>query len=227
MRTMTRTIFYYSIACVLAVLLLLTSGTLSNCSDTFPLDKETVFCLYFKLSGTLIPDQDIEELCTSSGKPMFTAYKASELYTKNKIRHIRQRLSMKTEKFDDNSLFTWIFHYTYDPDSVSRQGINLLPCYDELPNPTPFIAPEISSSGQRRINKQVALALDNAKYKKKSELQIIVYLKPKKITFRYQKRKVACQRVRVPLRRIIFYPVKIEIVPSSPYNKTLLSHNIS
>lgn len=224
---MTRKIFYYSIACVLVVLFLLTSGKPGNCSDTFPLDKETVFCLYFKLSGTLIPDQDIEELCASSGKPMFTAYKASEIYTKNTIRHIRQRLSRKTEKLDDNSLFTWIFHYTYDPDSVSRHGINLPPRYDELPNPTPFIAPEISISGQSRINKQLAIALDNAKYKKKSELQIIVYLKPKKITFQYQKRKVACQRVRVPLRRIIFHPVRIEIVPSSPYNRTLISHNIS
>lgn len=227
MRTMTKTLFYHSIACVLAVLFLLTSGTLSNCSDAFPLDKETVFCLYFKLSGTLIPDQDIEELCASSGKPMFTAYKASELYTKNTIRQIRQRLSAKTEKYDDNSLFTWIFHYTYEPDLLSVNSIESLDCYNELPNPTPFIAPEISKSGQKRINKQLALAIDNAKYKKKAELQIIVYLKPKNISYRYHKRRVACQRVRVPLRRIIFYPVKIEIVPSSRHSKTLLSHNIS
>ena len=223
----TKKLFRYSITFTVAILFLLTSGTLSNCSDTFPLDKETVFCLYFKLRGTIIPDQDIEELCASSGKPIFTAYKASELYTKNKIRHIRQRLSTKIEKYDNNSLFTWIFHYTYDPDSVSRTGTQSLPCYNELPNPTPFIASEISRAGQKRINKQLALALENAKYKNKEELQIIVYLKPKNIASRYQKRRVACQRVRVPLRRIIFHPIKIEIVPSSHYNKTLLSHNIS
>jgi len=223
----TKTLFRHSIIFIVALLFLLISGTLSNGSDTFPLNKETVFCLYFKLGRTPIPDQDIEELCSSSGKPMFTAYKASELYTKNKIRHIRQRLTTKTEQYDDNSLFTWIFHYTYDPDSVSGTGIQPLPCYNELPNPTPFIAPEISRAGQKRINKQLALALDQAKYKKKAALQIIVYLKPKNISARYHKRMVACQRVNVPLRRIIFYPVKIEIVPSSPYNKTLLSHNIS
>jgi hypothetical protein len=221
---MTRTIFYYLIVCVSTVLLTVTSG---HCLKTFSLDRETVFCLYFKLSGTIIPDQDIEELCASSGKPMFTAYKASELYTKNKIRHIRQRLSTKTENYDDDSLFTWIFYYTHDPDRVSRTGIQSLSCFNELPNPTPFIAPEISRAGQRRINKQLTRALDQAQYKKKAELQIIVYLKPKNISYRYQKRKVACQRVRVPLRRIIFHPVKIEIVPSSRRNKTFLSHNIS
>jgi hypothetical protein len=223
---MVRKIFYYLIVCVSTVLLTVTPVISGHCLKSFSLDRETVFCLYFKLSGTIIPDQDIEELCASSGKPMFTAYKASEIYTNNKIRHIRQRLTKKTEQYDDNSLFTWIFHYTYDPDSVSRTGIQSLPCYNELPNPTPFIAPEISRAGQKRINRQLALALDQAKYKKKAELQIIVYLKPKKITYRYQKRKVACQKVRVPLRRIIFHPVKIEIVPSSR-NNTLLSHNIS
>ncbi|MBN2514422.1 MAG: hypothetical protein JXC33_00145, partial [Deltaproteobacteria bacterium] len=111
----TKTLFRYSIIFIVALLSLFASEALSNCSDTFPLDTETVFCLYFKLSGTIIPDQDIEDLCASSGKPMFTAYKASEIYTRNKIRQIRQRLSTKMEAYDDNSTFTWIFHYTYDP----------------------------------------------------------------------------------------------------------------
>lgn len=222
----TKTLFRYSIIFIVALLSLFASEALSNCSDTFPLDTETVFCLYFKLSGTIIPDQDIEDLCASSGKPMFTAYKASEIYTRNKIRQIRQRLSTKMEAYDDNSTFTWIFHYTYDPDSVTETGIPSLSSYDELPNPTPFIASEISQAGKKRINNHLALALKNAKYKNRAALQIIVHLKPKNITHRYQKRQVACQRVRVPLRRIIFHPVKIEIVPSARINKTFLSHNV-
>jgi hypothetical protein len=222
----TNTLLRHSIICIIALLSLLIWEAPSNCSDTIPLDNETVFCLYFKLSGTIIPDQDIEELLASSGKPMFTAFKASELFTNNKIRHTRKQLSTKTEQYDDNTLYTWIFHFTYDHDNIMN-GVESPPSYDGLPNPTPFISAEISKSGQKHINKQILLTLEKAKYKNKSDLQIIVYLKPRNIKSRYEKRRVACQLVSVPLRRIIFHPVKIEIVPSSNSNKTILSQNTS
>jgi hypothetical protein len=174
--------------------------------STFLLDKESVFCAYYKISGTFMQDQDIEELSASLGKPNFTAYKPSEIFTKNSIRTIRRRLMKKMERYGDNFLYKWMFTCTYDPD-----GNNSFPGCILMPQPTPFIASRISRSGEILINKRLASIFEKLTPVAETELRVTVYLKPQKIEYQYQHRHVAREKVTFPLRYVVFHPVKVEI----------------
>jgi hypothetical protein len=59
------------------------------CGSPLPLDKETVFCIYYKMSGEYMDEQDLEELCLNLGRPTFTVYKPSEMFVKNTLRGLK------------------------------------------------------------------------------------------------------------------------------------------
>lgn len=74
-----------------------------------PLDKEAVFCLYYKMSGEHMDDQDIEDLCFDLGRPNFSAYKPVEMFLKPGVMAFRKRLLGKIRDYDEGVLFTLSF----------------------------------------------------------------------------------------------------------------------
>jgi len=195
----------------------------ASCNTVYSLDKETVFCVYFRMSGEVIDELDLEDLCFSLGRPTFSAYKPSEMFIKNTLRRAKALVIKKMGSYGENPTFKWRFNYSPSYNSQKPASSILI---QDLPQPTPFIKPEISKRGQMSLNrllsflthKRVKLGKSLRVFKginrnKKSAFSINVYLKPGNIEYRFQKRNIAQEDVLLPLRCIVFYPVKMEVFP--------------
>jgi len=197
------------------------------CSPSFPLDRETAFCIYYKMSGEDMEEQDLEELCSSLGRPTFSAYKPSEMFMKNTLRRVRHKLTKRMKKYGKNSIFKWGFKYILMPNKPKINGCKLNFLNKKMPQPTPFISSEITKRGQRSVNKILnSLISKSLNEAEERALNIILYLKPKRIDYRYKKRKIAHEHVHLPFRCVIFHPVKMEVFPFKHPDQMLLSCNI-
>ncbi len=176
-----------------------------------PLDEEIVFCIYFKLSGNSLDAQDIEEFCYESGRPAFTAFKPSEMFMKNSVREHKIRLEEKIKQLKDNLIFTWKFSGIVVPNDLKKNDYNIMYDENDLPQPTPFINAELSKDGRRSL-RVLLNSLVNRKFHsmEKKEFEISVWLLPQSIAFRYQKRNIAHEDVLLPIRYVIFHPIKVQ-----------------
>ena len=195
--------------------------------STFPLDKETVFCIYYKMSGDFMEEQDLEELAFSSGRPAFTVYKPAEMFMKNSLRRLRDMLVKKMRNYGEDSVFKWNFKYTFVPDQSKIERRKSIFRNNQMPQPTPFIRSEMSKEGWRSVHKGLdSLLHKTSKRKEKMVFEITVFLKPEKTDYQFQKRKIALQDVHLPLRRVIFRPVKIGVFPSKHSDQKMLVYEI-
>ena len=213
--------FSYSVLFVLAFLGVITVGTPCIGGSTVALDRESVFCVYYKLSGDVMSDQDIEDLCMARGKPTFSHYKPSELFTKKSILKSRKELLEKMKLLDETSIFKWTTTYT----CKKKRGETGLDYSRILPQPTPFIAAQMSPKGQTVINRRLAQAINALQPEKSAILTISVYLKAQHIDNRFEDRNIGRQNVFFPLRYVVFHPVKIAIAFENNARKRVASRS--
>jgi len=197
------------------------------CSPSFPLDSETVFCIYYKMSGEDMEERDLEELCSSLGRPTFSAYKPSEMFMKNTLRRLKHTLTKRMKDYSKDSIFKWGFECILMPNKPEINSCKLIFLNKKMPQPTPFISSEITKRGQRSVNKLLdSLISKSLNEAEERALNIILYLKPKRIDYRYKKRNIAHEDVRLPFRCVIFHPVKMEVFPFKHPDQMLLPRNI-
>jgi len=212
---------------LLSGLLCLVPSGRGICGPAFPLDREAVFCMYYKMSRGCLDDQDIEDFCFSSGKPTFTPYKPAEMFTNNSLRRLRSGFLHKIREYGETSVFKWSFMATIMPVISGMKGRKFHLNKTGMPEPTSFISSEISRNGWMWI-KKILNSLDGGTQipREKTSLKIDLYLRPEEIAHRFQKRNIARQNVRLPLSSVVFQPVRMELFRPGHPHKTLLSYDI-
>lgn len=183
-----------------------------------PLDREAVFCSYFKMSGEKLYFQDIEDLYHAQGKSTFSLYKPDELFSKNSLRYSRKRLLNRMRKSSQNSMFAWEFMCTFKPDRSRDSGYQLIPDLDGLPRATPYISSELSKNGRQAVNRALgSLVTGKSFLKKERALKVTVYLVPEKTERQIEKRVIGLEDVFFPIRHVFFRPVGIGLfLPGDP-----------
>jgi hypothetical protein len=181
--------------------------------STYPLNEESVFCAYFMMSGDDVNERDVEEFCFSSGRPVYTSFKPSEMFTKQSIKREKIKIVKKIESIGSDPLFVWELKesaiYEKKDNNRSRFVLN----YKNLPQPTYYINSKITKSGKRLIGKAINsfLKKNDNKYDLK-DLHIKVTLRPEKTAYGYQKRNIVYENVVLPIRYVIFHPIKVQIL---------------
>ena len=128
----------------LAVFVLMSKGAALGSGWVLPLDGEAVFCLYYWISGEPMDDRDLEELSRGRGRPTYTDYKPSEMFTRNSLRRLRASLQQTIDGFDQTTRFV----RTLTLEGIGR---DTLKPEQLLPAPTPFIRAELSSDSRRKL----------------------------------------------------------------------------
>lgn len=214
---------HWSVIVVVSGALFLLLGDQGICGTSYPLDKQAVFYIYHKMSGEDMEEQDLEELCLALGRPTFTAYKPSEMFMKTALRRFKYELTERMKNYNEDCLFKWSFKCTLMPDRSESDGNRAIFLNNKMPQPTPFIMSEMTKRGQTALDKLLdSLVPRSSNHTKEAVLDITIYLKPEKIDYRFQERNIGLQEVLLPIRSIIFHPVKAEIISlNNPEKKTL------
>ncbi len=214
-------VFFTSVIVIVALLGTIMVAAPCIGGSTVTLDKESVFCAYYKLSGDIMYDQDIEDLFMELGKPTFSHYKPSELFTRRTIQESRNDLLEKMKLLDESSIFKWDITYA----CKEKRNKPSLDYSRALPQPTPFIAAKMSGKGQTIINTRLTQAIDTLQPEKPTILKISVYLKPQNVDNRFEDRNIGRQNAFFPLRSVEFHPVKMTITFEKNAKKLLASRN--
>jgi len=183
------------------------------CSAPIRLDEEAVFCLYFKLSGEPINDQDIEDLCDAMGKPIFSAYKPAEFVFKKTLTENKDRLLGLMKAMDEKSEFEW----RLSCQGASRKsGSGLLDSSSldgEFPAATSLIRGAVSKKGKKALAKAFRELWGRATRSTRGGLLALdVRLVPERVGKAYQTRNIARENVLLPIRYVFFRPVRIEMI---------------
>lgn len=183
------------------------------CSAPIRLDEEAVFCLYFKLSGDPINDQDIEDLCYAMGKPTFSAYKPAEFVFKKTLTEKKDRLLGLMKAMDEKSEFEW---------RLSCQGASrksgpghLDPSFleSEFPAATSLIRAAVSKKGKKDLTKAFRELWGRAtRLTRGGLLELDVRLVPERVGKAYQTRNIARENILLPIRYVFFRPVRIKMI---------------
>ena len=218
---------HWTVIVVYSVTLFLLLSDQGICGSPLPLDKETVFCIYYKMSGEYMEEQDLEELCLNLGRPTFTVYKPSEMFVKNTLRGLKHKLTERMKAWNGNSIFRWSLKRTLAPDNsgIHDQALTLL--NNDMPQPTAVIGSEMTKRGQRIINRLLhSLIPKSLNQAEEKVLSVTVYLRPHKIIYRHQNRNIAREDIYLPLRSVIFRPIKLKVFPFKNPDRILLSCDI-
>jgi hypothetical protein len=183
------------------------------------LDKDAVFCSYFMISGDEPSEQDIEELCFNSGRPSYTAFKPSEMFSKKSLLSEKKKIENRISTISADPTIIWNIKL----DSMDAAGIELFfttdSINDNMPNPTPYISGRISENGPKYIRKTVAAMLDSSSAKKYGKgVEILISLRPVHAVYEYEKRNIVEQMVTLPIRYVIFQPIKVQILDGNRSN---------
>lgn len=208
---MAQKVLYLLLALVLSTLVQLPPESQAGGDKFLPLDKEAVFCLYYKLSGERMGDQDIEDFCFGLGRPNFSAYKPAEMLLKHGVMEFRNRLLGKMRDYGEGVLFTLSFRGILNPERSESYAFEVSRYEREMPHPTTYIRSALSKEGWTLVEKAVSRLSDLAGAE---VLEITIYLKPEGIHNQTERRKIAGEEVRLPLRNVIFRPIRIKIIPS-------------
>lgn len=176
-----------------------------------PLDKEAVFCLYYKMSGEHMDDQDIEDLCFDQGRPNFSAFKPAEMFLKPGVVAFRKRLLGKIRDYGEGVLFTLSFKGVLKPGRSESHAFEVSRYEKEMPHPTTYIRSALSKEGWTLLEKAISRLSGIARAE---VLEITIFLRPEGIDHQSERRKIAGEEVLLPLRNVIFHPVKIKVIPS-------------
>ncbi len=181
--------------------------------STFPFDEYAVFCSYFKLSGDTPSDQDVEELCFSFNRPIYTSFKPSEMFTKKSLLKEKNRIGEIITSINLESDFIWKVKCNLTNKKDIDRCFSMSSINERLPQATPYINSKISGKDQRQIKKAISsLFKTHSENIKMKDVEIIITLKPEKSEYEYQKRNIVEQNVVLPIRYVIFRPTKVQIL---------------
>jgi len=196
---------------ILLILLLVSAKGIQGA--TLPFNEDAVFCSYFKISGDEPAEQDIEEFCFKMGRPAYSSFKPSEIFSRQSISKERNRLIKKIDAIGKDPVFIWEIKGFFSTNSNSKRLYNINYNLDDLPQPTPFINSKLSKKGKRYLKKVLKKIIDkNVKNITENEFNITVYLKPEKTVYNYQKRYIVKENVVLPIRYVIFHPIRVQIL---------------
>ncbi len=202
----------------LFIFLLITLSPHSS-SAALQLDEDAVFCCYFYISGEKPSDQDIEELCFNSGRPSYTAYKPSEMFSKKSLLSEKKRIEERVKTISFDPAVTWNIRLDkLDAAFVGRffspSNINAA-----IPRPTPYIGGRLSIDGSQYIKKGLKALIDQIPSERyENGVEISITLRPVNGVHEYEKRNIVEQNVTLPIRYVIFQPIKVRIVDGNSLN---------
>ncbi|MBN1850792.1 MAG: hypothetical protein JW932_19640 [Deltaproteobacteria bacterium] len=181
-------------------------------AENLPLDEETVFCIYYGLSGEEMNEEDMEDLTYELGRSSFTAHKPSEMFTKSTLLRLKEDLMERARTYNEETLFVWNMQCTVSRKKGMGKYPGIILEEDSLPQPTPFIRSGISRKGQSILTGRIqSVVASRPNVATSHPLDIIVYLRPEKIDYQYDKRNVAREEMILPIRYVIFQPVKVKL----------------
>ena len=184
------------------------------CSAPIRLDEEAVFCLYFKLSGEPINDQDIEDLCDAMGKPIFSAYKPAEFVFKKTLTEKKERLLGRMKALDKKSEFQWRLSCQGASRKSAPGRLDSSSLDSEFPAATSLIRAAVSKKGKKALTKAFRELWGRATRSTRGGLlELDVRLVPERVGKAYQTRNIARENVLLPIRYVFFRPVRIEMIP--------------
>jgi hypothetical protein len=206
----------------------LLAGNPAQGVDVLPLNRQAVFNLYYWMAGEEPTDQDLEDFSRVSGRPTYTDYKPSEMFSRKSLLQIRDRCQQDMTGYTVKSLFKWTIQGDrLVPGKGGHHSVNRF-IRQRFPQPTPFIRAEIRRNGI----KAVAAALRNAslfkrrKRDQQTSFLVHLYLKPIEVSSRYEKRNIALEDVYLPFRYLVFTPLRLELSPVDNPDTILLSETL-
>ncbi len=204
----------------LIILFVLVSAQFSGAA--LRMDKDAVFCSYFMISGNKPSEQDIEELCFNSGRPSYTAFKPSEMFSKKSLLSEKKKIENRINAISGDPTIIWSVRL----DSMDAAGIERFfsadAINDSMPRPTPYISGRISENGPKFIRKTVTALFDRSSAQKYGKgVEVLISLRPVKSVYEYEKRNIVEQDVLLPIRYVIFQPIKVQILDGKLLNNQL------
>lgn len=182
------------------------------CKTAIRLDEEAVFCLYFRMSGEPINDQDIEDLCYTKGKPLFSSYKPAELIFKKTLTEEKERLLRFMKTMDEKSEFEWRFDWQVDPGKRGFSRLDMSSLESEFPIATPFIRAAVSKRGKKALTRAFGeLRRRRTHSNVRGRLELDVRFVAERVERAYQRRNIAMEDVLLPIRSVFFRSVRIEM----------------
>ena len=176
------------------------------------LNEEAVFSLYCFFDSKGLKQQDLEDFCYRSGKANFTSFKPSEMFMKHGLNNLLTGIKKRIEDFDEETLFSWRVKGKLMPVDNDQANFRIVLYDKRMPQPTPYINSDISKNGFRTMEKMLdSLVSKEHSLNKKKELDIVFSLMPEGVEYRFQNRNIAFEDVLLPIRYVIFNPVKVEV----------------
>lgn len=195
-----------------AISIFLAPANQGMCGVPIRLDEESVFCLYFKLSGDPISDQDIEDLCCAVGKPSFSAYKPAEFVFKKTLTEEKERLLGLMKAVDRKSEFEWRFSRRIERQKSGSVRLDPSSLEGAFPAATSFIRSSMSKRGKKALSKAFRKLSGRMTHSTGDGLlEMDVFLVPERVGKAYQTRNIARENVLLPIRYVFFRPVRIEM----------------
>ena len=194
---------------------------------TYTLDEEAVFCSYYKLSGKTVDERDLEDFSYQQGRPTFSIFKPAEMFSKASLRDLQKRVLEQIAGYDENTLFALDFKGPWYGGRFIQGAAAVMIGHSELPRSTPYIGSEISEPGQKELLKTYYFLLkETADLIRDREVDITVYLRPTKILHKDRKRNIAQEDVYLPMRIVVFEPVRIRISFQAQTGRLILFREI-
>lgn len=194
---------------------------------TYPLDEEAVFCSYYKLSGKTFDERDLEDFSYQQGRPTFSIFKPAEMFTKATLRDLQKKMQAQIAGYNDQTLFALGFKGPWYGGQFIQGAAAIMIGHSDLPRSTPYIGSEISEPGQKELLKTYYFLLkDTAGLIRDREVDITVYLRPTKILRKDLKRNIALEDVYMPVRIVVFEPVRIRISFQAQTGRLILFREI-
>jgi hypothetical protein len=185
----------------------------------FQLNEDTVFCSYFMISGDKPSEQDVEELCYADGRPSYTAFKPYEMFSKKSLRLEKNRIENRINSISEDPTLIWNVKLDATEVASIDRFLSADVINNNMPKPTPFINARLTFNGANYIKKVVKAALGGSPSKiYEKGVQILVSLRPVQSKFEYEKRIIVEQEVILPIRYVIFQPIKVQILDGNTLN---------
>ncbi|RJR34759.1 MAG: hypothetical protein C4576_26025 [Desulfobacteraceae bacterium] len=185
----------------------------------FPLKKEDVFCLYFKLSGERMGDQDIEDLCFSQGMPIYSAFKPAEMFLHPTLQATRARLLKRMKEYVNGSIFVWKFEADMKREGSGRSLKWASDPPVQMPHATPFIRAALSERDWKHVEESIQAFLEANPSLGNGIVQITIRAKASGVGQMPEKRIVAGEELKIPVRLLLFQPVDIRVSQAGEQNE--------
>ncbi|PKN68173.1 MAG: hypothetical protein CVU57_00685 [Deltaproteobacteria bacterium HGW-Deltaproteobacteria-15] len=191
-----------------------------------PLQKEDVFCLYFKLSGQPMGDQDIEDLCFAQGRPIYSSFKPAEMFLTPTIKAMRARLLKRMKEYGNGSLFVWKFEAAIKKERSGRSLGWASEPPEQMPHATPFIRAAFSEKEWKHIEESAQALLEAKPSLGHGPVEITIQAKPLGVDQLPERRIVAQEELKIPIRFILFQSVDIQISQAGEHRRDGLQKRI-